>query len=96
MGITVMLLWVIPRFRTVSSPVALNVSGVFDLLHRKQREKLLVVSSGVKDLTMIIAPRDYVIQTTLDFGARFPGHRGADTNPAEVRRQPFLDAKTLV
>jgi hypothetical protein len=31
---------------------------------------------------------DYVIQTTLDFGARFPGHRGADTNPIEVCRQP--------
>ena len=31
-----------------------------------------------------------MIQTTLDFGARFPGHRGVDTNPAEVRRQRFL------
>jgi hypothetical protein len=35
-----------------------------------------------------------VIQTTLDFGARFPGHRAADTNPAEVRRQP-LGSDTL-
>jgi hypothetical protein len=43
----------------------------------------------------VIAARDYVIQTTLDFGARFPGHRGADTNPAEVRHQPLFSTILL-
>ena len=63
------------------------------LLNSKQREKLLVVGRRVEDLPTIIAPRDYVIQTTLDFCARFPGHRRADTNPAEVRRQPLVKGK---
>ena len=61
-----------------------------DLLNRKQQKKLLVVSRRVKDLPTIVTPRDYVIETALDFGARFPGHRGADTNPIEVRRQPLF------
>ena len=60
------------------------------LLRRKQREKLLIVSTGVKDLTTIIAPRNHVVQTTLKFGARVSDHKGTDTNPKEVRRQsPF-------
>ncbi len=60
----------------------------------------MVVSRRVKYLPTIIAPRDYVIQTTLDFSARFPGHRGADTSPTTTPRQPlfwsfFLNTRVL-
>ena len=44
----------------------------------------------------IIASGDYMIQTTLDFGARFPGHRAADIKPAELRRQPLLKDSLFV
>jgi hypothetical protein len=37
-----------------------------------------------------------VIQTTLDFCARFPSHRRADANPAELRRQRFSAANILI
>ena len=70
--------------------VGVEEEWYIDLLSRNQREKLLIVSSGVKDLTTIIAPRDHVVQATLKFGARFSDHRGTDTNPRVVRRQsPF-------
>lgn len=44
------------------------------LLNSKEREKLLVIRWRVKYLPSIIAPRDYVIQTTFDFSARSTSH----------------------
>jgi hypothetical protein len=43
-------------------------------LRGKQRQELLVIASWAEYLPTIIATRDNFIQTTFDFGARFPRH----------------------
>ena len=50
------------------------------LLHRQQREELLIVSGRIEYLPAIIAASNNVIETTLDFNTCSAGHWTADAS----------------
>lgn len=75
--------------------VCVKEEGQLALLNSQQCEKLLVIRRRVEDLPTIIAPRNYVIQTALDFDARFPWHKAADASPLPAFRQTALTARIL-
>jgi hypothetical protein len=67
------------------------------LLQSPGDEMFMIGRSNITlQASTIIAPRDHVIQTTLDFDPRFPGHRGANTNPADVRRQSLFKMQNFL
>jgi hypothetical protein len=54
--------------------VSMQKEREFSLLHREQRQELLIVRGRIEYLPAIIAASNDVIKTTLDFGAFSSGH----------------------
>ena len=54
--------------------VGIKKEWEFAFLYRQKGQKLLIVSRRIEYRPPIIAASDHVIETTLNFGASFPGH----------------------